>query len=456
MAHHDEYQRLEGKIFTTSFFVLLAIVLVGFFFVGVRYVKGIGAVSNMSDGYPWGIWITYDVATGTAIACGGYAVAILVYIRNRMQYHPLIRSAILTSMFGYGLAGFSVMVDLGRPWNAYNFFIPSKWQGNSAMFEVALCVMAYSTVLIIEFIPAILTSIENSNWETMNAVRKWLHPRVAPDLKTMTDKLEAVRLGAAWLKPRLNKVLIFFIVLGITLPTMHQSSLGSLLLIASTKLHPLWYTGFLPLLFLLNCVFIGYAIAILESIISCYCFKRPYELEELSGLANLIPYVTVIWLSVVVGDLAYRGQIGAALKGDFYSGFFLTEFLLVAGGSLILFAKKMRRSPRWLFVSAALIVLGGALYRFNVYLIGFNPGKGWRYFPSFAEVMITVGIVALEILGYKVFVALFPVLPAGHGTAKKVKQSAREDEPRGVELKPAVEGQFKADISLNTPVTDAQ
>jgi len=417
MGHNDEYQKLEGKIFTKSFFILLFVVLVGFFFVGVRYVKGIGAVSNMSDGYPWGIWITYDVATGTAIACGGYAVAILVYIRNRMQYHPLIRSAILTSMFGYGLAGFSVMVDLGRPWNAYNFFIPSKWQANSAMFEVALCVMAYSTVLIIEFLPAILTTIETTKWERIHKIGEWLHPRIAPDAQNMANRLEWVKVGAAWLKPRLNKVLIFFIVLGITLPTMHQSSLGSLLLIASTKLHPLWHTGFLPLLFLINCVFIGYAIAILESIISCYSFKRPYEVEELAGLAGLIPWVTVIWLSVVVGDLVNRGQMGAALKLDFYSGFFLTEFLLVGIGSTILFSRKNRRSPRWLFVSAAMIVLGGALYRFNVYLIGFNPGKGWRYFPSFAEIMITVGIVALEILGYKVFVKIFPVLPnaAKHG-----------------------------------------
>src|SRR5512146_1748726 len=157
---HDEFQKQEGRILTPSFFVLLALASLGLALVLVRYLKGIGAVSNMSDGYPWGIWITYDVATGTAIACGGYAVAILVYIRNRMQYHPLIRSAILTSMFGYGLAGFSVMVDLGRPWNAYNFFIPSHWQANSAMFEVALCVMAYSTVLIIEFLPAILYSLE--------------------------------------------------------------------------------------------------------------------------------------------------------------------------------------------------------------------------------------------------------------------------------------------------------
>ena len=164
---HDQFQKQEGRILTTSFFVLLSLSLLGIVLIAVRCVKGIGAVSNMSDGYPWGIWIAYDVATGTAIACGGYAVAILVYIRNHMRYHPLIRSCILTSMFGYGLAGFSVMVDLGRPWNAYNFFVPSKWQVNSAMFEVALCVMAYSTVLIIEFLPAILYSLETSRWRRL-------------------------------------------------------------------------------------------------------------------------------------------------------------------------------------------------------------------------------------------------------------------------------------------------
>ena len=196
----------------------------------------------MSDGYPWGIWIAYDVATGTAIACGGYAVAILVYIRNHMRYHPLIRSCILTSMFGYGLAGFSVMVDLGRPWNAYNFFVPSKWQANSAMFEVALCVMAYSTVLIIEFLPAILYSLETSRWRRLQMVMDRLHPLFAPDKDAVLGKIGYVRAAAAWLRPRLEKVLIFIIVLGITLPTMHQSSLGSMLLIAATKLHPLWHS----------------------------------------------------------------------------------------------------------------------------------------------------------------------------------------------------------------------
>lgn len=428
---HDEYQKHEARIFTPSFCVLLALTLIGFSLVGLRFVKGIGAVSNMSDGYPWGIWITYDVATGTAIACGGYAMAILVYIRNRMHYHPMIRSAILTSMFGYGLAGFSVMVDVGRPWNAYNFFLPSKWQANSAMFEVALCVMAYTTVLAIEFLPAILTWVEKTEWRTLQHLLDRLSARLgrqAPE--HLTDRLERVKEIAAWLKPRLDKVLVFIVVLGITLPTMHQSSLGSLLLIASTKLHPLWYTGFLPLLFLINCMYIGYSIAILESVISCHAFGRPFETRELSGLARIIPWLTVIWLSVVIGDLAWRGQLSAALSLDFYSRFFLLEFCLVGGGSLLLFSERRRRSIRWLFVSAALIVLGGALYRFNVYLIGFNPGKGWHYFPALAELLITVGIVAFEILGYQVLVKVLPVLPklhtreqhdAGHGLAEKAQ-----------------------------------
>ncbi len=412
---HDEYQIHDAKILTPSFIVLLTLTLIGFFLIGVRFVKGIGAVSNMSDGYPWGIWITYDVATGTAIACGGYAMAILIYIRNHMRYHPMIRSAILTSMFGYGLAGFSVMVDVGRPWNAYNFFIPSKWQANSAMFEVALCVMAYTTVLLLEFMPAILTSLEKTDWHTLQALMDRLHKYTGinrPD--RMDERLESVKELAARLRPKLDKILIFVIVLGITLPTMHQSSLGSLLLIASTKLHPLWHTGFLPLLFLINCMFIGYSIAILESIISCYAFRRPFELSELTGLARIIPWLTVIWLTVVIGDLAWRKQLGAALSFDFYSRFFLLEFCLVAGGSLLLFSGRKRSSIRWLFVSAALIVLGGALYRFNVYLIGFNPGKGWHYFPALAELMITVGIVAFEILGYQVLVKVLPVLPRLH------------------------------------------
>jgi Ni/Fe-hydrogenase subunit HybB-like protein len=407
----QEFQKQEGRILTKSFFVLLGLSIIGMLLILVRCVRGLGAVTNMSDGYPWGIWITYDVATGTAIACGGYALAILIYIRNRMHYHPLIRSCLLTSMFGYGLAGFSVMVDLGRPWNAYNFFVPSKWQANSAMFEVALCVMAYSTVLIIEFLPAILYSLETSRWRRLRMVMDRLGPILAHDKDKVSSGIERIQAAAGWLRPRLEKVLIVFIALGITLPTMHQSSLGSMLLIASTKLHPLWHTPFLPLLFLINCIYIGYGIAILESIISCYAFRRPYEVNLLSGLAGILPWLSTVWLAIVLGDLAWRRQLASAFRLDVYSVSFLVELALLIFGLLILFVPRNRHSPRWLFVSASLIVLGGALYRFNVYLIGFNPGKGWIYFPSLAEILISVGIVALELLGYQVLVKLVPVLP---------------------------------------------
>jgi Ni/Fe-hydrogenase subunit HybB-like protein len=413
--HSREFVRVHGKIFTTSFFVLLALSLVGVFLIIVRFARGIGAVSNLSDGYPWGIWIAYDVATGTAIACGGYAIAILVYIRNRWQYHPLIRSAILTSLFGYCLAGFSVMVDVGRPWNAYGFFMPSRWQPNSAMFEVALCIMAYCVVQIIEFLPSILCVLEHGKLKRLQKIFYYFRPRHTPqDEATVQVTLDWVHEAAAWFHPKFNKILIFIVVLGLVLPTMHQSSLGSLMLIVPTKLHPLWHTGYLPLLFLINCLYMGYAIVILESIISSFILKREYEVEELSGLAHFIPWLAVTWLVIRLGDLIQRDQVTAIFRGDFYSLFFLAEFLLIAIGSLLLCNRTLWTSPRWLFITAFLLLLGGTLYRFNVYLIGFNPGKGWHYFPSFAEIMISVGIVSIELLGYQVLIKLLPVLPNPH------------------------------------------
>ena len=413
--HSTEFIRLHGKIRTRSFYVLLALSLVGMFFIIVRFARGIGAVTNLSDGYPWGIWIAYDVATGTAIACGGYAIAILVYIRNRWQYHPLIRSAILTSLFGYCLAGLSVMVDIGRPWNAFGFFMPSRWQPNSAMFEVALCIMAYCVVQIIEFLPSILCLLEHGKLKRLQKIFYHFHPRhTLQDQAVVRDTLEWVHSAAAWFHPRFNKVLIFIVVLGLVFPTMHQSSLGSLMLIASTKLHPLWYTGFLPLLFLINSLFMGYSIVILESIISSFVLNRKYELEELSGLARIIPWLAATWLAVRLGDLVYRRQLGAMFLGDFYSLFFLAEFLLLATGSLLLCNRRFWTSPRWLYITAFLMLIGGALYRFNVYLIGFNPGSGWHYFPSFSEVMISAGIVSMELLGYQVLIKILPVLPNPH------------------------------------------
>lgn len=392
----NEYMALHReKILTPSFWVLLTFTVIGFYCIGLRYVMGIGAVSNLSDGFPWGIWIAYDVATGTALACGGYALAIVIYIMNGWKYHPLIRSAIVTSLFGYALAGFSVMVDLGRYWNAYSFFIPSRWQVNSVMFEVAVCVMAYNVVLAIELLPAILERFVHST-----------NPRF-PKLKEFARKIY----------PKLDKVLIFFIILGITLPTMHQSSLGSMMIIAGSKLNPIWQTGFLPILFLINAMYIGYSVIIFESTLSSVAFGRPFE-KEVRIIAKVIPYLTAAWLIIRFADLYYRGHLSTAFSGDYYSKMFLAETLLIAGGAYMLTWKHFRMSPRWVFVSAVMLCVGGSWYRFSVYIIGFNPDKGWAYFPSLPEFFITLGLVAFEILGYMVLVKMFPIMPNLEGHKK--------------------------------------
>ena len=406
----NAYLRLKGRICTRPFFVLLSLSLVGLYFIVVRFAKGIGAVSNLSDGYPWGIWVAYDVAIGTAIACGGYAVAVLIYIRNRWQYHRLIKSAILISLFGSCLAASSVIVDIGRPWNAYGFFVPTHWQPTSAMFELGIGIIGYCAAQVIEFFPSLVCTLERGGPRLLRRLEWLLQSRPGGEggPGCASGSPPAPR---SFSPAKLNRALIGIVVAGIVLPTMHQSALGSLMLIASTKLHPLWHTAFLPMLFLINCIYLGYAMVILESIVSSLVLERKYESEELAGLAHLIPWLTVAWLTIRVGDLVHRDQLSAVFHGDFYSGFFLAEFFLMAFGSAPLFSSEQRRSPRWLFISAVMMLLGGGLYRFNVYLIGFNPGRGWHYFPSFAEVMIPVGIVSLEVLGYQLLIKALPELP---------------------------------------------
>ncbi|RMG98531.1 MAG: Ni/Fe-hydrogenase cytochrome b subunit [Candidatus Dadabacteria bacterium] len=384
-AHAEEHAALGGRLWTLPFAVLVALAASGMAVVAYRFWAGIGAVSNLSDGYPLGIWIAYDVATGTALACGGYALAFAVYVGNGFRYHGLMRSALLTGLFGYGLAGFSVLVDLGRYWNLPNLFLHPN--PNSVLLEIALCVMSYCVVLGVEFLPAVCEGAPDTAWGR-----------------------RLRRLGRA-----LERVLLPVIVLGMTLPTMHQSSLGSLFLIAGTKLHPFWHTPLLPLLFLVNAVLMGYAVVVFESVTSSYAFGRPYETEPLAGLGRIAAGAAWAWTLIRAADLAWRAPWAGA--GWSMAGWVAAELALTALPAAALLAERVRRSPRWLFVTAASLLLGGGLYRMDVYLVGFDPGGGWRYFPSLAEVWITVGIVALELAGYLFFVKRFPVLPVHRGPA---------------------------------------
>lgn len=373
----SETKPIGGKIWTMPFLFLTAIVILGVFFLAERFLFGLGAVTNMNDGYPWGIWIAYDVVIGTAFACGGYAMALLVYIFNKGEYHPLVRPALLASLFGYTLAGVSVIFDIGRYWQAYNIMIPSKMNFHSVLLEVALCIGIYVLVLWIEFAPAVL------------------------------EKIKAERQIA-----KLNKVIFVFIALGVLLPTMHQSSLGTMMLAAGHKLSPLWWSSFLPLLFLISALTIGYAVVVFESTVAALAFNRPLETDMLCKLSGLIPWLLGGYLLIRFQDINASGLLPLAFSGGLQGNMFLLENILLLGAFLLLIYPINRCSPRMLFIAAMLIMAGGGLYRLNTYLIGYDPGNGFHYFPSVPELLITFSIIAVEIMGYIWFVKRFPVLPA--------------------------------------------
>jgi len=373
----SENKALGGKILTKPFIILAILAGIAGILLIKRFIFGLGAVTNLSDGYPWGMWIVYDVLVGTALGCGGYVLAILVYIFNKGKYHPLIRPAVLTSVFGYTLAGLSIFIDVGRYWQLYNIFLPWHVNLNSIMFEVAFCVATYVLVLWIEISPAFLEKF---------------------------NKTKALGF--------MNKILFIFIAIGVLLPTMHQSTLGTLMVIAGNKLSGLWQTGWLPLLFLISSIMMGYAIVVFESLYSSIGFKRPFETPILGKLGKLMAWLGLIFIAVRFGDLIWRGQLGLLFTdGWANSTMFIIENLLFIVPMVMLFSEKNRKSTKSLFLIAVAILLAGAVYRFDAFLVGFDPGQGWHYWPSASELLITIGIVAIEIMAYLAFIKWLPILP---------------------------------------------
>ena len=383
------HQPLGGKVFTKPFLILGVLALIGAYFILRRFLFGLGDVSHMSNGYPLGVWVAVDVVVGTAFGCGGYAMALLVYIFNRNAYHPLMRPALLSGVFGYTLAGLAVMIDLGRYWNAFNLLMPGYAQLNSVIFEVALCVMAYTTVLWIEFWPAFLE-------------------RMLPAFKQRfkLDRLQAF----------LKRYLFLFIGLGVLLPTMHQSSLGSVLLVMGSKLSPLWYTTWLPLLFLVSALAMGYGVVLLEATLTSRGFRLPSESALLTPLSRVAAGVLALFLIVRFGALLAGGHLGLAFAGDVRGNLFLIETALFLAPIVLLASPTGRASQRRRFLAAVSLLAGGSLYRIDAYLMAVNPGNGWTYFPSAPELMITVGVVCLEIMLYLLFIKTLPVLPGAHQT----------------------------------------
>ena len=407
-AHAEKMEPVGGPVLTTPVKILGALAVLGLVLIAYREATGLGAATAMNDGYPWGFWIAFDVVVGTALATGGYAVAILIYILNRGRYHPLIRSAILTSALGYTLGGIGVMLDLGRFWNTTKLPLFWNWNLNSVLLEVALCISLYTLVLWIELSPAFL--------------ERWREAK--------NERLRKVSRKAL---PIIERAMPWLLALGLLLPTMHQSSLGSLMILSGPKLHPLWQTPLLPLLFLLSCIGMGYAAVVIESTLSTSVFRLRDETPVLAGLSTAMLTVLGLYLVVRVVDITARGKLPLVFAGDGYSLLFLLEMLLFIAAIVMLLMKEKLTDAGHLFRTAMVVVTAGALYRFSTFLIAYRPAVGgWHYFPALTEILITLGLVSAEVVAYIFVVKRFPVLSGARAPVARMTFDVKTTEPVGM------------------------
>ncbi|WP_303721166.1 NrfD/PsrC family molybdoenzyme membrane anchor subunit [Malonomonas rubra] len=387
---------LQQKFITPNFWVLIFFMVSGAGFAYFRFFEGFGSVTNMSKAYPFGLWIAFDVACGVALAAGGFTTAAIVEIFGREKYHALVRPAILTAFIGYFLVGLAVFFDLGKYYNIWHALI--YWNGTSVLFEVAWCVMLYLTVLGIENIPNVVEQFSGrvnlpGPLSGFNRLGNWILSK------------------ADWFT---KKTMAFFVIAGVVLSFGHQSSLGTMMLIAPYKLHDLWYTPMSPLLFLTSAVSVGPSMVIFEGTLAAKFFGRKPETELLGSFAKYIPLFLGTYLLLRFLDLAYRGVLAQAFDGSVAGYSFLLEIALFVIPYFALKSKNVRQSGTKLFLCALSVICAVVLNRFNVFLIGMDMGSNWNYFPSVGEFAVTFAFLALGVMMYKIAVNYLPILEEEH------------------------------------------
>jgi len=387
---------LNKKFWTPGVYVMLVFMIAGFLAIIARFTGGIGYVSNLSTARPWGLWVGVDVATGVALAAGGFTTAALAHIFGRHSYEPVIRPALLTAMLGYTFVVLGLLVDIGRSWAIWKpiFF----WNVNSVLFEVAMCVMVYLHVLYFEFIPIVVEQFKGK-------------VRMSGFLSSFNAPIELFLKVADAV---LDKTMWILIILGVVLSCMHQSSLGSLMLIAPTKIHPLWYTPIMPLLFLTSAFAVGYPMVVLETTIVTSSFKIDSEMSVLTPLTRITIFLLGTYMFLKLGDMFVRGTYVYLLDGTYQTNSFLVEMLLgVIVPWVLLIFKKTRQSRIGVFTAATMIVFGVALNRINVFIVGYtSPITEAGYFPSIVEIFVTLGLIATLMFIYRFIVTFLPVLQA--------------------------------------------
>lgn len=378
---------IDRKFLTPGTWALLAVTLLGTCFGVYRLLFGLQASTNLNQQYPWGIWIVIDVSF-IALAAGGFTTAALVHIFHRHHYHSIARPALTAALLGYTFACVALFADLGKYYNIWHPLLPSMWQGNSALFEVAMCIMCYLIVLYIEFLPLACERVRrDGRWSRLARVCQLLQRGLA-------------------------KSMYVFFVLGVAISCLHQSSLGHVMVLASSKLHPLWYTPLLSLMFLLSAISAGFPVAIFVSICGSWALRLKPDMHVLSNLAKYVPFFLGLYLAFKIGDMFSRGSHVYLGEGSTQSASFSVEmvFGLIVPLVMLLFGRA-RNSPRWLCLASALVMGGVLLNRANVYLIGYQPPYvDVVYVPSFSEWAFSIAVIGGLLLCWRALVILLPVI----------------------------------------------
>ena len=354
--------------------ILWLITGVAAFVAVARFMFGLGSTTSLSDATPWGLWIGFDVMSGVALASGGFVITAAVYIFKLDRFRSIVRPAVLTAFLGYVAVSISLLFDLGLPWNIWYLII--YWNPHSPLFEVGWCMMLYLIVLALEFIP-----VPMEEYPVLARIRVFL-----------------------------VKLRIPLVIAGIALSTLHQSSLGSLFLIAPYRVHPLWYSSLLPFLFLISAIGLGLMMIMFESNFTAYLYRRKPETELLGSLLKAARWVFILYLVLRIGDLTVRGQIAEFVSGDWQVPLFWFEMAITAIIPIILlFIPRVRSSLGGQWAISVMGITGVVLNRINVGgLIHLDRGGGF-YLPAWTEVSVALGIIATAALAFMFIVERYRI-----------------------------------------------
>ena len=374
-----------------SFLLLILLVAVGAGVAIVRMINGLGTTTSLSDGYPWGLWIVYDIFF-VPFSAGAFMILAVTHIYGKKEYHSIARPVVVAGFLGEIMVILVLLMDLGRWHQFYNILFPWYWNINSFMFQVSICLTIYMGIMVLEVAPAIL---ERLNWQ---------------------KPLRFIRMAT-----------ILIAGVGIVLSCLHQSSLGALFLLMPYKLHALWWTPLLPLLFFTSAVFAGLAMVIFVVALTFRAFRRPLELGLLSNLARAVAALLGIYLLLKLGDLLLAGEIGLIFSSGWLSLLFLAEIVVGVIVPLVLFGfRKVRNTSTGLIAGSACVLAGVALNRTNVAVFAYEAPAGAAYFPHWMEILVSVAAVAAGVLLFVLAVRYLPILPeAGDARTAAAPQLSR-------------------------------